>query len=91
MQKLGDSLYHLRLLGRMGQTVGADLAQAFNADRIDNKAWAVMINNCRACPSPQRCHAWLTANDQASSPLRGCRNAETLLRLKRAAEKDKKV
>jgi len=88
MKVLGDTLYHLRLLGRMGHTIGADLAQAFETGKIDNTAWAEMITICRACPHTQHCHSWLNANEQADAPLRGCRNCETLMRLKAVEYQD---
>jgi len=88
MQVLGNTLYHLRLLGRMGHTIGADLAQAFETGTIDNTAWAEMITNCRACPQPQYCHSGLNANQQANAPLWGCRNFETLMRLKTVEYQD---
>lgn len=88
MQTLGDPLYHLRLLGRMGHTVGADLVQAFEAGKIDNETWTQMITNCRGCPYPQKCHAWLDATEQAAAPPSGCCNAESLHQLRDAAKKD---
>jgi len=88
MQMLGDPLYHLRLLGRMGRTVGADLVQAFEVGEIDSETWTQMITNCRACPYPHKCQAWLDATEQAAGPPSGWCNAETLHQLRDAAKKD---
>ena len=82
MQVLGNPLVHLRLLGRMGKTVGADLVQAFEDDKIDNEAWAKMITKCRGCDIPQQCQAWLEENEQADAPPPECCNAAVLLQLR---------
>lgn len=76
---LGDTLYHMRLLGRMGRAVGADLVKAFETGEIDDVDWARMITRCRSCASPQQCQAWLTTHEIAECPPKGCNNAERLL------------
>ncbi|WP_264210425.1 DUF6455 family protein [Leisingera thetidis] len=82
MQPLGDPLYHLRLMARMGRTVGADLNGAFAAGEIRHRDWAAMITRCRGCTSPEQCEAFLAAHEHAEAPMPGCRNAAALMQLK---------
>ncbi|WP_291737705.1 DUF6455 family protein [Leisingera sp. F5] len=82
MQPLGDPLYHLRLMARMGQAVGADLTSAFAAGDISHADWAAMITRCRGCGATDQCEAFLTAHDHAGAPMPGCRNADVLMQLK---------
>lgn len=82
MQPLGDPLYHLRLMARMGETVGADLTGAFAAGEISHEDWAAMITRCRGCEAPDQCEAFLAAQERADAPMPGCRNADALMQLK---------
>lgn len=82
MQPLGEPLYHLRLMARMGQAVGADLTGAFAAGGISAEDWAAMITKCRGCAAPARCEEFLAAHAEAGEPMPGCRNADALMRLK---------
>lgn len=82
MQPLGDPLYHLRLMARMGETVGADLTGAFAAGEISHEDRAAMITRCRGCEAPDQCEAFLAAQERADAPMPGCRNADALMQLK---------
>ncbi|MBQ4827240.1 MULTISPECIES: DUF6455 family protein [unclassified Leisingera] len=82
MQPLGDPLYHLRLMTRMGQAAGADLTSAFAAGDISHADWAAMITRCRGCEARGQCEAFLSANDHTRAPMPGCRNADALMQLK---------
>ncbi len=82
MQPLGDPLYHLRLMARMGQAAGTDLTGAFAAGKISHEDWAALITRCRGCAVPDQCEAFLAAHEHAEAPMPGCRNADALVQLK---------
>ncbi|MBY6057374.1 hypothetical protein KUV26_06245 [Leisingera daeponensis] len=82
MQPLGNPLYHLRLMARMGQSAGADLSAALAAGDISPEGWAEMITRCRGCAAPNQCAAFLAARGHAAGPMPGCRNADALIQLK---------
>ncbi|NVK16028.1 MAG: hypothetical protein HWE35_17800 [Rhodobacteraceae bacterium] len=82
MRPLGDPLYHLRLMSRMGQATGVDLSAAFASGAISHEDWAAMITRCRGCDAPAQCEAFLDANTRAGAPMPGCRNADQLMQLK---------
>ncbi|OBY24301.1 DUF6455 family protein [Leisingera sp. JC1] len=82
MKPLGEPLRHLRLMSRMGETIGADLSGALAAGRLSNQEWANMVTRCRGCSAPDRCAAFLSEHEEASAPMPGCRNADQLMQLK---------
>lgn len=88
MKGLGNPLVRLRLLGRMSRIVDVDLVKAFETGLIDNESWAAMIASCRSCSLPHQCTAWMEDHETASSPPRGCQNAEFLMWLKEILEMD---
>ena len=83
LRTLGHPLVHLRLLRRMSQAAGADLAEAFAKGLIGHEEWAGMVTACRSCPSADGCAAWLNDHGAADAPPDGCRNAGRLVALRR--------
>ncbi|WP_406649435.1 DUF6455 family protein [Aliisedimentitalea scapharcae] len=65
MHKLGDPMTHLRLMCRMGQHVGVDLARAHADGRLSQADWAEMVHACRGCAWGSDCGDWL---DRARNP-----------------------
>lgn len=82
MQPLGNPLYHLQLMERMSQAVGARLSEALAEGSISTESWAGMITRCRRCRAAARCAAFLAAHERAGSPMPGCRNAGALMQMK---------
>lgn len=90
MQPLGDAMYHLQLLARMGQALEVDLIQAFEAGDLSAEDWAAMVQSCRGCTMPEDCQHWLEVRERQADgrkdalPSVGCCNAAQLLALRQS-------
>ncbi len=82
MRKLGQIMPHLRLVLRMGQTTGIDLAAAHREGILGHDDWAEMVQSCRKCEWATGCPEWLNRNDLASQAPQTCPNRERLAALK---------
>lgn len=82
MKPLGDALYHLRLLGRMGRACDVDMAEAFARGKIQSSDWAEMITRCRACPCVSDCEIVLSTREPQEQAPGFCENRETLAGLR---------
>ncbi len=82
MQKLGDPMDHVRLMARMGQTLGIDLVAAHAAGDLSQNEWAAMVQDCRGCEWGAGCSDWLETNDTAGQAPRPCPNRAVFRRLK---------
>ncbi|MDJ0823585.1 MAG: DUF6455 family protein [Paracoccaceae bacterium] len=56
---LGEVNQHYWLALRMAKATGVDLAQAMDADLLDQEGWSQMVTRCRGCVWAKGCTRWL--------------------------------
>ncbi|WP_370644304.1 DUF6455 family protein [Ruegeria sp. SCSIO 43209] len=74
MPRLGRIMTHLRLVLRMAQATGADLATAHRDGHLSQQEWADMVQLCRGCEWARACPDWLNENETAESAPCTCPN-----------------
>lgn len=81
---LGDPTRHFFLVRSVARVLGVNLGTEMRAGRISADRCADMVSRCRACPSADHCQNWLAqGQDRPDAPPKGCRNAQTLQKLRR--------
>ncbi|MBE1284228.1 MAG: hypothetical protein GJ676_13030 [Rhodobacteraceae bacterium] len=81
MQKLGDMMAHVRLMSRMGKTVGVDLVRAHDAGLMSQEDWADLVQSCRGCDWA-RCPDWLDRHGSVETAPKTCPNHARFAELK---------
>jgi len=84
MQLLGETGRHVRLVMRMGQAAGVDLAAAYDSGAISQQGWCDLVRSCRGCAWAEGCADWLDRQPQRADPPEPCRNRVVLMALGRA-------
>ncbi|WP_050604772.1 DUF6455 family protein [Ruegeria sp. 6PALISEP08] len=82
MPQLGNIMTHLRLVLRMGQATGTDLAVAYRKGHLNHEEWAEIVQQCRGCAWAHDCPEWLEQRDQIEQAPSTCPNTERFAALK---------
>ncbi|WP_302477004.1 DUF6455 family protein [Ruegeria atlantica] len=82
MLHLGEIMTHLRLVLRMGQATGTDMAAAHRNGHLTQQDWAEMIQYCRGCGWANQYPDWLDRHEGAASAPQTCKNQQRFAALK---------
>ncbi|NOC43795.1 MULTISPECIES: DUF6455 family protein [unclassified Ruegeria] len=82
MTHLGEIMTHLRLVLRMGQTTGTDLAAAYRKGHLKQQEWAEIVQQCRGCSWARDCPEWLERREQVEQAPTTCPNRKYFTALK---------
>ncbi|WP_298852399.1 DUF6455 family protein [uncultured Ruegeria sp.] len=82
MSRLGEIMTHLRLVLRMGQATGTDLAAAYRDGHLRHEEWAEIVQQCRGCAWAKDCPEWLEQREQVNQAPCTCPNRERFADLK---------
>nr|WP_321251922.1 DUF6455 family protein [uncultured Ruegeria sp.] len=74
MSPLGHIMTHLRLVLRMGQATGVDIAAAHKGGYLTQRDWSNMVQRCRGCNWASACPEWLDRCEDASNAPEICVN-----------------
>lgn len=74
MPRLGEIMAHLRLVLRMGQVTGTDLAAAYRDGHLKHEDWAEIVQQCRGCTWARTCPEWLGRREQIDHAPCTCPN-----------------
>lgn len=82
MPSLGQIMTHLRLVLRMGQLTGVDIAAAHQNGHLSQQDWADMVQRCRGCAWARSCSDWLDRRDSVAAVPNTCPNRAQFTALK---------
>ena len=83
---LGDETEHYWLVKRMARATGTDVIAAAGTGRLDQEAWAAMIERCRGCTWTDECRRWLDRPEERTRPTpRPCLNRTEFEALRRTS------
>ncbi|SFU19833.1 DUF6455 family protein [Sedimentitalea nanhaiensis] len=82
MRVLGKTMHHVRLVMRMAQAVGLDLAALMRSGALTQPEWAGMVHRCRGCDWADQCTDWLDRHPQAACAPINCTNRTRMAGLK---------
>jgi hypothetical protein len=74
---------HETLMGRMAQTLGADLDEAELRGELPPEERFSMLLSCTGCAEPEGCQKWLDEHPSAEAAPGYCRNADRIAELAR--------
>lgn len=70
---------HAELVGRMAETVGADLAEAMQRGDLTPEEYRSAVLSCTSCRGAGDCQEWLDAHSDGAEATPGyCRNKALL-------------
>lgn len=80
---LGETGVHYWRVQRMAKSCDVNTARAAADGRLDQKAWADMVQRCRGCAWVDGCERWLHSTEYETdvAPPNTCLNADILTAL----------
>ncbi len=81
MRRLGQVMQHVRLVQRMGQSVGVDVVAAHRAGDLTQADWARMVLRCQGCDCAELCQDWLRVAKPVAETPDTCPNRARFARL----------